>query len=54
LFPLFVGFATGNIILLGMLTTEKNTINLSLSALVLIGLVFVCYIMFFSIQQIDS
>jgi uncharacterized membrane protein len=54
LFPLFVGFATGSVILLGLLTTERNKWSLSLFALVCLGFVFVGYIMFFSIQQIDS
>ena len=54
LFPLFVGFAVGNVILLGILTTERTKWSLSLFSLVSLGLVFVGYIMFFSIQQIDS
>ena len=54
LFPLFVGFAVGNVILLGMLTTERSKWSLSLFAMISLGFVFAGYIMFFSIQQIDS
>jgi len=56
LFPLFVGLAAGCVILLGVLTTEaKDTrFNVSLFSMIALGFVFASYLMFFSIQQIDS